>query len=385
MPQHERVNGNGRVRARDLGIRIGDLPTGQWNAITDVPGVRVGQTTLISGDGPLVVGQGPVRTGVTAIIPRDDLYANPVFAGYHQLNGSGEMTGIAWIEEAGLLATPIGITNTHSVGVVRDALIAHDLQQWQGEGIMPWRLPVVSETSDLGLNDINGFHVKPEHVFQALDTATSGHVPEGCVGGGTGMNCHQFKGGTGTSSRVLPAEHGGWTVGVLVQANYGWRRHLHIDGVPVGREIPVEEVPAPGLPSNFDGSIVVIVATDAPLLPNQCKRLAQRATIGVARVGGNGDNGSGDLFLAFSTGNAGVDPRDSSSPVPIRMMPNNAMSLMFEAVADATQEAIINALCMATTMTGINGRVSQALPLDRLQETMAKYHRLFSTGTSSPA
>lgn len=385
MPQNGLANGTGRMRARDLGIRIGDLPTGQWNAITDVPGVRVGQTTLISGDGPLVVGQGPVRTGVTVIVPRDDLYANPVFAGYHQLNGSGEMTGIAWIEEAGLLATPIGITNTHSVGVVRDALIAHDLQQWQGDGIMPWRLPVVSETSDLGLNDINGFHVKPEHVFQALDSATSGPVAEGCVGGGTGMNCHQFKGGTGTSSRVLPAEHGGWTVGVLVQANYGWRRHLHIDGVPVGREIPVEEVPAPGLPSNFDGSIVVIVVTNAPLLPNQCKRLAQRATIGVARVGGNGDNGSGDLFLAFSTGNEGVDPRDCSAPVPIRMMPNDAMSLLFEAVADATQEAIVNALCMATTMTGINGRVSQALPLDRLQEAMAKYHRLFPAEPSSPA
>ena len=370
-----------RARARELGIRIGGLATGTWNAITDVPGVRVGHTTLIEGGGPLVVGQGPIRTGVTVIVPRENPYDDPLFAGYHQLNGAGEMTGIAWIEEAGLLTTPIGITNTHSVGVVRDALIAHDLAEWQRAEPMPWRLPVVSETSDLGLNDMNGFHVRPEHVHQALAAASSGPVAEGCVGGGTGMTCHEFKGGTGTSSRVLPASHGGWTVGVLVQANYGWRRHLHIDGVPVGQEIPLEDVPSCRLPQRDDGSIVVIVATNAPLLPNQCKRLAQRATIGVARVSGHGDNGSGDLFLAFATGNTGVDPRGSTAAIPIRMVPNDAMSYLFEAVADATQEAIVNALCMATTMTGYNDRTSYAIPLDRLQAAMAKYHRPGPSGT----
>jgi D-aminopeptidase len=332
-------------------------------------------TTLISGEGPLVTGQGPVRTGVTVIVPREEIYADPVFAGYHRLNGAGEMTGIAWIEEAGLLATPIGITNTHSVGVVRDALIAHDVASWKGPGTMPWRLPVVAETSDLWLNDMNGFHVKPEHVFQAIEHASDGPVAEGCVGGGTGMRCHEFKGGTGTSSRVLPEEAGGWTVGVLVQANYGWRSHLHIDGVPVGREIPTSAVPSQQVEPRSDGSIIVIVATDAPLLPNQCTRLAQRATIGVARVGGNGDNGSGDLFFAFSTGNHGVNPH-GVEPIDIRMIPNDAISRLFEAVADATQEAIVNALCMATTMVGANGRISHAIPLDRLQEVMRKYHRL---------
>jgi D-aminopeptidase len=366
--------GHGRRRARDLGIRIGDLPTGRWNAITDVAGVRVGMTTLIEGEGPLVTGEGPVRTGVTVVIPRDHTYANPVFAGYHRLNGAGEMTGTAWIEEAGLLSTPIGITNTHSVGVVRDALIAWDLSQWSGTGVMPWRLPVVGETSDLSLNYINGFHVRPEHVMSAMDSAVSGPVAEGCTGGGTGMKCHEFKGGTGTSSRVLPASHGGWTVGVLVQANYGWRRHLHIDGVPVGREIPLEEVPGTTRSSRDDGSIIVIVATDAPLLPSQCKRLAQRATIGVARVGGNGDNGSGDLFLAFATGNEGVDPRGVTDPVAVRMLPNDAITPLFEAVAEATEEAIVNALCMATTMTGANNRTSHAIPLDRLRDVMRKYH-----------
>ena len=373
-----------RQRARELGIRIGDLPTGQWNAITDVPGVRVGHVTLIAGEGPLVVGQGPVRTGVTVVVPRDDLFANPVFAGYHRLNGAGEMTGTAWIEEAGLLATPIAITNTHSVGVVRDALIAWDLARWDRAAPMPWRLPVVAETSDLGLNDMNGFHVKPEHVFRAMERAAGGPVPEGCVGGGTGMTCHEFKGGTGTASRVLPPADGAWTIGVLVQANYGWRRHLHIDGLPVGREIPLGEVPAPGRPPPGDGSIIVIVATDAPLLPNQCTRLAQRATIGIARVGGHGDNLSGDLFLAFATGNAGVDPHDSADPVPIRMLPNDAMSRLFEAVAEATEEAIVNALCMATTMTGIDGRTAHAIPLDRVREVMAKYHRLFPNDGAPP-
>ena len=306
---------SGRMRARDLGIVIGSLMPGRWNAITDVPGVRVGYTTLIEGDGPLVVGQGPVRTGVTMIIPRDGVYDNPVFAGYHQLNGNGEMTGIAWIEEAGLLTSPIAITNTHSVGVVRDAMIEWDRDNYDGPGIMPWRLPVATETSDHFLNDMNGLHIKPRHVFAAIEQAASGPIAEGNVGGGTGMICHEFKGGTGSSSRMLNAADGGWTVGVLVQANYGHRRHLRIDGVPVGREITVDQVPsprgrtAPSQPAPGDGSIVVIIATDAPLLPIQCRRLAQRASLGIARVGGNGDNGSGDLFLAFSTGNDHLEPQ----------------------------------------------------------------------------
>lgn len=365
-----------RARARDLGIRIGEFEPGRWNAITDVAGVKVGYSTLISGEGPLVIGQGPVRTGVTVIVPRDDIFAEPVFAGYHQLNGAGEMTGIAWVEESGLLTTPIGITNTHSVGVVRDALIAYDVQHAPDATKMGWRLPVVTETSDLWLNDMHGLHVKPEHVFQARDAATSGPMAEGCVGGGTGMLCHQFKGGTGTSSRVLPAERGGFIVGVLVQANYGWRRHLHIDGVPVGREIPLSDVPSPRGETRDDGSIVIIVATDAPLMPNQCKRLAQRATIGLARIGGCGDNGSGDLFLAFSTANRGLNPYGSFNSVPVEMLPNDAISALFHAVADATHEAIANALCMATTMVGANGRTAHALPLDRLQEVMRKFHRL---------
>ncbi|MEA2527850.1 MAG: D-aminopeptidase [Thermomicrobiales bacterium] len=366
-----------RVRARELGIRIGRLETGRWNAITDVPGVRVGHTTLLSGDGPMVVGAGPVRTGVTVIIPHEgNVGDDPLYAGYHQLNGNGEMTGVAWIEEAGLLTTPIGITNTHSVGVVRDALIAYDVTHGSGADEQTWSLPVVAETYDGWLNDINGFHVKPEHVFHALDVAASGPVAEGCVGGGTGMICHEFKGGIGTSSRVLPADRGGWTVGVLVQANYGRRYLLRVDGAPVGEEIPSDEVPTHRPKSQGDGSIIIIVATDAPLLPNQCKRLAQRATVGLARVGGNGDNGSGDLFLAFSTGNRGLNQRDTIEPVAVRAYPNSAISDLFEAVVDATQEAIVNALCMATTTVGIAGRTSYAIPLDRLREVMRKYHRI---------
>lgn len=366
----------GRARARELGIKIGRLPTGQWNAITDVPGVRVGQTTLISGDGPLVVGQGPVRTGVTVIHPHEGYVGtDPLYAGYHQLNGNGEMTGIAWIEESGLLTTPIAITNTHSVGVVRDAIIAYDVKQ--RDPLEPFfSLPVVAETYDGWLNDINGFHVKPEHVFAALDGAVSGRVAEGCVGGGTGMNCHEFKGGIGTSSRVLPAERGGWTVGVLVQANYGRRYLLSIDGVPVGEEIGVDVVPGLRAPVKPDGSIIIIVATDAPLIPTQCKRLAQRATVGLARVGGNGDNGSGDLFLAFSTSNRGMDARGMVEPQPIRTVTNDYISDLFAATVEATQEAIVNALCMATTTVGIEGRTSHAIPLDRLQAVMTKYGRL---------
>lgn len=364
-----------RARARELGIHIGRFAPGRWNAITDVAGVRVGQTTLRSGEGPLVVGQGPVRTGVTVIMPREsNVGLDPVCAGSHSLNGNGEMTGLLWVEESGLLTTPIGITNTHSVGVVRDALIAYDVSHG-GEHPQDWSLPVVAETYDGFLNDINGFHVKPEHVFAAIEGASSGPVAEGCVGGGTGMNCHGFKGGIGTSSRVLDAADGGWTVGVLVQANYGSRHLLRIDGVPVGREIPAAEVPTPGraLPPEA-GSIIIVVATDAPLLPTGCRRLAQRATIGLARMGSIAANGSGDIFIAFSTGNRGLGERlPRGGTYTLRTVPNDAMTLLFEAVAEATEEAIVNALCAATTTTGRDHHISHAIPLDRLQAVMRRY------------
>jgi D-aminopeptidase len=374
------TNSDGRLRARELGIRIGRFDTGPWNAITDVQGVAVGHTTLIQGDGQLVVGKGPVRTGVTVIFPHGDGVArDPVFAGYHQLNGNGEMTGVAWIEEAGLLTSPIAITNTHSVGTVRDGVIAWEARAGVYDEDMSFGLPVVSETYDGWLSDINGFHVTKQHVFDALDTATTGPVAEGCVGGGTGMICHEFKGGIGTSSRRVPTVDDLWTVGVLVQANYGYRHLLRIDGVPVGEEIPGSEVPSPRVvpaAAGDQGSIIIIVATDAPLLPHQCKRLAQRATIGLARTGGFGSNGSGDLFLAFSTGNRGVDKSGNQKPATVQCFPNNTISPLFEATMEATEESIVNAMCMATTMTGINDRLCQAIPLDRLTSAMQKYGRL---------
>ena len=374
-------NAEPRARARDLGIAIGRFPTGKHNAITDVAGVRVGHMTLIAGKGDLVVGEGPVRTGVTVIQPHEgDVGAEPVFAGVHVLNGNGEMTGTIWIEESGLLGSPVALTNTHSVGVVRDAIIAYEAAHTPRPEVY-WGLPVVAETYDGWLNDINGMHVKPEHLWRAIEVATSGPVPEGCVGGGTGMICHEFKGGVGTSSRVLPEGDGGWTVGVLVQANYGARHLLRIDGVPVGRSIGYDEVPgtrAAPTPPAGDGSIIIVVATDAPLLPHQCKRLAQRATIGLARVGGIGADSSGDIFLAFATGNRGLPgsaARVPGDPVPTRMVPNQALTPLFEACAEATEEAIVNALCAATTTTGINGRVVHALPLDRVRELVAAERR----------
>jgi D-aminopeptidase len=370
---------NSRARARDLGIRIGRLAPGRWNAITDVAGVRVGHTTLISGAGPLVVGQGPVRTGVTVIQPRaGDAALDPVFAGYHILNGNGEMTGTAWIEELGTINWPIAITNTHSVGVVRDALIAYNVAHGDQVYESTWSLPVVAETYDGTLSDINGMHVRPEHVFAALDAAGGGPVAEGCVGGGTGMLCHGFKGGIGTSSRVVGEADGGWTVGALVQANYGGRPLLRVDGVPVGREIPASEVPLPGVPAaEGTGSIIIVLATDAPLLPSQCRRLAQRATIGLARMGGTGSNSSGDIFVAFATGNTGLYQKEEGrAPLDVRMLPNGALTPLFEAAADATEEAILNALCMATTTTGVDGRVAHAIPLERLREVLRYYRRL---------
>jgi D-aminopeptidase len=368
-----------RVRARELGIRIGRLAPGPWNAITDVTGVRVGHTTLIDGEGVLTVGSGPVRTGVTVVMPHEgNIGAEPLFAGYHALNGNGEMTGTIWLADSGLLTTPIAITNTHSVGTVRDALIAYDVARGDGSFQFSWSLPVVAETYDGFLSDINGFHVKREHVFQALDQASEGAVAEGNVGGGTGMICHGFKGGIGTASRVLDKERGGWSVGVLVQANHGARHLLRVDGVPVGQEIPPDEVPLPWMPPPVAaGSIIVVVATDAPLLPMQCQRLAQRATIGVARVGGLGENSSGDIFIAFSTANR--EHSQTSSPLTpgvARMLPNNGLTPLFEAVAEATEEAIVNALCAATTMVGVDGHTAHALPLNRLREIMRYYRRL---------
>lgn len=367
-----------RKRARELGIKIGRLETGQFNAITDVPGVKVGYTTLISGEGPLVVGQGPVRTGVTVILPHEgNIGADPLFAGYHILNGNGEMTGLAWVGESGTLTSPVAITNTHSVGVVRDALIAYDVAR-SGSPEFWWSLPVVAETWDGFLSDINGMHVKPEHVFTALDSASSGPIAEGCVGGGTGMICHGFKGGTGTSSRVLPEAQGGWIAGALVQANHGQRALLRVDGVPVGQEIGPKEVPTPWTPPpSGTGSIIIVIATNAPLLPHQCRRLAQRATLGVARMGGLGENSSGDIFLAFSTANRGfAASRQAFAPTSVQMLSNDALSPLFEAVADATEEAILNAMCAAVTTTGVNNHIAHALPLNRLQEAMREYRRL---------
>jgi D-aminopeptidase len=369
-----------RQRLRDLGVTIGRMPAGAQNAITDVAGVRVGHATIVSGEGPLAVGEGPVRTGVTVIVPHEgDIGAEPLFAGYHVLNGNGEMTGLLWVKESGLLTSPIAITNTHSVGVVRDAIISYEIQRTRRLKV-GWSLPVVAETYDGWLNDINGMHVKPEHLWDALDAASDGPVAEGSVGGGTGMICHEFKGGIGTSSRALSEADGGWTVGVLVQANYGSRHLLRIDGVPVGELIPCSEVPGfreerarLGQREPGDGSIIIVVATDAPLLPHQCERLAQRATIGLARVGGIGANSSGDIFLAFATGNRGLPAAEGRAPLiaSCRMVANNHMTPLFEACAEATEEAILNALCMATTTVGIEGRTMHALPLDRVKEICA--------------
>ena len=367
------------VRARDLGIRIGLLQPGPLNAITDVPGVRVGHTTIIEGDGPLVVGKGPVRTGVTVILPHDgDPHREAVFAGTHQLNGNGEFTGWQWIRESGMLTTPVAITNTSSVGAVRDAIIAFEARAKVPGGLF-WALPVVGETWDGHLNDTEGQHVRPKHVFAALESATSGPVAEGNVGGGTGMMCHEFKGGIGTASRVMDAAGGGFTVGALVQANHGRRERLAIDGVPVGREIGFDQVPsawddAPA--SAGSGSIIVVLATNAPLLPHQCNRLAQRAGLGVTRVGGGGEHSSGDLFLAFATGNRGLRTLDSESdPVTHTVQAFNDawISDLFWAAIEATEEAIVNALVAAETMTGRDGHTARSIPQDRLREVMARY------------
>ena len=363
------------MRARELGIEIGVLPPGPNDAITDVAGVGVGHSTIIRGDGPLVVGEGPVRTGVTVVRPREGSERDePVFAGCHRFNGNGEMTGLEWIREAGALTTPVGITNTHSVGVVRDALIAAEMEERPGADEY-WSLPVVAETYDGTLNDINGQHVGPEHVREALQNAAAGPVVEGSVGGGTGMICHEFKGGIGTASRLVPEGQGGWTVGALVQANYGSRPTLRVDGAPIGRVLNTGRVPSPFDDEETEqppgaGSIIVVLATDAPLLPIQCDRLAIRAGVGLSRMGGGLDDGSGDIFLAFATGNRGL-PRavldaDVPQTVPVRMLPNERMSLLFHAAAEATEAAILNALLAAGTVTGRDGVTAHGLSPDLL-------------------
>jgi D-aminopeptidase len=352
-----------RQRLRDLGITIGEFPTGQYNAITDVPDILVGHTTLIY-DEPRVA-----RTGVTVIVPRGgDVYQDQCYGAYHSFNGNGELTGVHWLEESGMVGGTIAITNTHQVGLVRDALVDYEIQKHLESEFL---LPIVAETYDGWLNDINAFHLTQADVLAALSKARSGPVAEGNVGGGTGMICHWFKGGIGTASRVVTTPSGSFTVGVLVQANYGARRHLRVNGVPVGQLITTDEVPSPRQAQKADGSIIIVVATDAPLLPHQCKRLAQRATVGLARVGGTGYNGSGDIFLAFATGNH--LPIAATAPIPLQTLPNQQMDPLFDATAEAVEESILNALCAAETMTGQQGRTVHALPLDRLQEIMTAY------------
>ena len=368
------ISAQTKPRARDLGVPFDGSP-GPFNAITDVKGVEVGHTTLISGSGALKIGVGPVRTGVTAILPRGKANFNdPVFAGWFSLNGNGEMTGTAWIDESGFLDGPIMITNTHSVGVVRDAVI-----QWRVQHGPPdesgywWSLPVVAETWDGELNDTNGFHVKPEHAFQALDSAHGGTVEEGNVGGGTGMICSEFKGGIGTASRVVKIKDATYTVGVLVQCNYGVRSQLRIAGVPVGKEIQ-EGIARAQFADKDLGSIIIVIATDVPLVGQQMKRLARRAALGLGRDGSFSGDGSGDLFVAFSTANPGAGKPTGLHQ--ISMLANDELDPVFLATVQATEEAIVNALVAAEDMTGINDKKVIALPHDRLREVLKKYNRL---------
>lgn len=367
-------------RARDLGVPFDGAP-GALNAITDVAGIEVGMTTLIAGEGKLVEGKGPVRTGVTAILPRGKTF-DPVFAGTHVLNGNGDMTGTQWIGESGFLETPILITNTGSVGVVRDAALGWMSKHKYFSPVIAYvwfAYPVVAETYDGSLNDMYGFHVKPEHAVSALDSATGGPVAEGNVGGGTGMSCLGFKCGTGTSSRVVGSGASRFTVGVLVQANFGERRQLTVAGVPVGREITGAQAkfdigPAQGAEAAGRGSIIAIAATDAPLMPHQLRRIAQRISLGIGRTGSTASNFSGDLFLAFSTANRGAASREGLRS--IAMLPNDELDPLFDATVQATEEAIVNALVAAKTMTGINGNTIFALPQDQLRAILKKYGRL---------
>ncbi len=369
------------MRARECGIVIGGGTPGRLNAITDVRGVRVGHTTLIEGDGPLRVGTGPIRTGVTVVLPPGSIWESPLFAGCHRLNGNGELTGLEWVRESGMLTSAIGLTNTHSVGVVRDTLIAHEFEQRGRDAGHYWSLPVVGETWDGLLNDLNGFHVRPEHVHEAIDTAGDGRVTEGSVGSGTGMICHGFKGGIGTASRVRPRAEGGYTVGVLVQANHGRRERFAVNGAPVGREIGPGEIPTPTDPSLAEGSgsIIVIVATDAPLLPMQCNRLAQRAGLGVARTGGVGEHTSGDLFFCFATGNRGMTTGELGARAPLtaslEMLSDAYITGLFDAVVECTEEAIVNAILAADTMVGRDGVTAHGLSGERLLAALKHYER----------
>ena len=369
-----------KPRARDLGVPFGGK-TGQYNSITDVKGVEVGYSTIISGNGENSVGKGPIRTGVTAIFPRGKIQKfNPVFANWYSLNGNGEMTGTTWVTESGFLETPIMITNTNSVGVVRDAVLKWyvDTDWYKGENWW-YTYPVVAETYDGFLNDIYGFHVKEENVLEAINNASSGKIAEGNVGGGTGMMCLGFKGGTGTSSRIVKIKDSTYTIGVIVQSNFGAKRNLTISGVPIGQVLKdtlnyVYKAPPKSRREEGDGSIIVIVATDAPLLPHQLKRIAQRVPLGIGIVGGRGSNGSGDIFLAFSTANKNAFNRKEN--VIVEVLPNDQMSSLFEATVQAVEEAIINAMIAAETMEGINGNKAYALPHDLLIDTLKKYNRI---------
>lgn len=381
-----------KIRARDIGIPFDGTP-GKLNAITDVAGVQVGHKTIIEGSGALVRGKGPVRTGVTAIFPGGKKFT-PVFANWYTLNGNGDMTGTHWITESGFLETPVLITNTSSVGIVRDAtlewMVQHHYYNTDEDGIW-YAYPVVAETWDGILNDINGFHVKKEDAWVALDSATSGTVEEGNVGGGTGMICHGFKGGIGTASRIIDKKYGGYTVGVLVQANYGSRSQLTIAGVPVGKELldtlqvqfksrassslnPSNKINKEDDVNDETGSIIVIVATDAPLLPHQLKRITQRVSLGIGKVGGIGGNGSGDIFLAFSTANKNAFDRNKEETVTL--YPNDNIGVLFAATIQATEEAIINALVAANTMKGIDDNTAYALPHEAVVKILKKYGRI---------
>src|SRR3990170_7239006 len=351
-----------KPRARDLGVPFEGTP-GPLNAITDVAGVEVGHTTLVSGDA--------VRTGVTVVLPEGKRGRNQVFAAWFTLNADGEMTGTTWIEESGILEGPVAITNTHSVGTVHQAVIEWSVRNVEG---LTWSLPVVAETWDGGLNDINGFHVKPEHVFAAIESARGGAVTEGNVGGGTGMTVYQFKGGIGTSSRLVETDQGRFTVGALVQANYGFRSELRIAGVPVGQEIQ-DLMPEPGRPDDGDGSIIIVVATDAPVLPHQLKRIAKRASLGLARNGSIASNGSGDIFIAFSTAHKNIGT-EAGGLYDLKMLGNADLDPLFQATVETSEEAVVNAMVAAETMTGRNGTSVYALPHDRLREVLRKYQRL---------
>ena len=386
-------------RARDLGVPFEGTP-GPLNAITDVAGVEVGHTTIIRGSGKRVVGKGPVRTGVTAILPRGRNSITPVFGAWFTLNAAGEMTGTTWLEDRGMVDGPIMITNTHSVGVVRDAAVKWMVRHgWEAD----WHAPITSETWDGALNDINGFHVRQEDAIAALETAHSGPVSEGAVGGGTGMMCEDFKGGIGTASRRLPADRGGWTVGVLVQCNYGYlqRRLLRIAGVPIGQELADQYLPcferpveSPAMPYKVcgssvqtgrasgddrsrDGSIIVVVATDAPLVPHQLKRMSKRPALGLGRLGSIASEGSGDIFVAFSTANPHLRSVDSApGSRSVTILPNDQLSRLFEAVTQGTEEAVVNALVAAKTIEGADGLRAYGLPHAELRRILAKYGRL---------